>query len=87
MDKQQIIATTRTFVLREFLPGEDPDNLTINTPLISSGVLDSISRLKLVTFLENSYSVEFEAHEMGVEYLETLSDIADTVLEKKERAA
>jgi len=87
MDKQQIIAATRSFVVSEFLPGEDPRNLTVSTPLISGGVLDSISRLKLVSFLEDSYGIEFEAHEMGADYLETLSDIADIVMEKKGTAA
>ncbi len=87
MNKEQIIAATKNFVLVEFLPGEDARNLAVDTPLISSGVLDSISRLKLVTFLEDSYGVQFEAHEMGADYLETLSDIADVVMEKKGKAA
>jgi acyl carrier protein len=86
MDEREIIAAARQFVVREFLPGEDPRNVTDTTPLISSGVLDSIGRLKVVTFLEETYGVEFEAHEMSPDYLETLADMAKIVLEKRTNA-
>ena len=49
--------TIATFILREFLPGEAPENLTASTPLISSGILDSIARLRLVAFLEETYEI------------------------------
>ena len=42
----------RDFILENFLPGEDPKNLTDETELKESGILDSLSTLKLVTFLE-----------------------------------
>lgn len=83
MNTADVINSVRQFVINEFLPGEDPRNVLDSTPLISSGVLDSISRLKLVTYLEETYGIEFAAHEMGADYLETLSDIAQIVLEKR----
>jgi len=36
----------KEFILTEFLPGEDPNELTETTPLITGGVLDSIATLK-----------------------------------------
>jgi len=36
-------ATVKDFILREFLPGENPAELTDATPLITGGVLDSIA--------------------------------------------
>ena len=43
-----IESAVKTFILTEFLPGEDPAELTMDTPLITGGILDSIATLKLV---------------------------------------
>jgi hypothetical protein len=47
--------------MSEFLPGEDPNELTDSTPLISGGILDSIATLKLVMFMEERFKRHFEA--------------------------
>jgi acyl carrier protein len=69
----------KAFILAEFLPGESPDALDESTQLITSGVLDSIATVKLVSFLEEQYGVALEAHELNAEYLNTLDDIARLV--------
>lgn len=81
-DKTQIQSAVKSFLLTEFLPGEDPDELQPSTPLISAGILDSIGTLKLVTFLEETFRVQIEAHEADMEHLDTLDDIASLVLQK-----
>ena len=73
----------KQFILQEFLPGEDPDELTDTTPLITGGVLDSIATLKLVLFLEERYGVSFAAHEVDQEHMDTIADITTLVLSKK----
>ena len=78
-NKVEIAETVKDYVLREFLPGEDPEMLTYSTELIKGAILDSIATIKLVTFLEERYAVEFQPHEMSVDYLNTLSDISDIV--------
>ncbi|WP_169976543.1 acyl carrier protein [Tautonia rosea] len=75
--------TIRDFLLLEFLPGEDPDELTDQTPLITGGVLDSISTLRLVVFLEEQFQVSLEAHEAGVDHLDTVEQIASLITRKK----
>lgn len=75
--------TVRDYILNEFLPGEDPSELTQETPLITGGILDSISTLKLVAFLEEHFGVTIEAHEAGVEYLDSVQQIAQLISEKK----
>jgi acyl carrier protein len=72
----------KQFIMAEFLPGEDADELTDTTPLISGGVLDSIATLKLVMHLEQVYGVELEPHEVDKENLDTLEQIA-RMLQKK----
>jgi len=78
-----ITNTIKDFILKEFLPGENPDELTETTPLISGGILDSLATLKLVAFLEEQFNITVEAHEADVEHLNTLSDIATFVQSKR----
>lgn len=73
----------KEFILKEFLPGENPAELTEATPLITGGVLDSIATLKLVLFIEERFAIALEAHEVNREHLNTIADIARLVLSKK----
>jgi acyl carrier protein len=79
-------ATVKGFILDRFLPGEDPANLTRTTPLISGGILDSLATLELVTFLEKTYGIQLEAHEVDPERLDTLDRIATLVAAKQQPA-
>jgi acyl carrier protein len=81
-----VTRTVRDYILDEFLPGEDPSELTAETPLITGGILDSISTLKLVVFLEEKFGITVEAHEAGVEHLDSLATITRLVAEKRPAA-
>jgi acyl carrier protein len=83
MNDQDITSAVKTFLLNEFLPGEDPAALTATTPLITTGILDSIAVLKLVTFLEGQFRITLEAHETDAEHLNTVADIAQLVASKQ----
>jgi acyl carrier protein len=83
IDMKEIEQAVHDYILREFLPGEDPEELTEQTPLITGGILDSISTLKLVVFLEEQFEVTIEAHEAGVEHLDSVGQIARLIAEKK----
>lgn len=73
----------KDYIMAEFLPGEDPAELTDSTPLISGGVLDSIATLKLVMHIEQTYGVELEAHEVDKENLDSLALIARLIASKR----
>jgi acyl carrier protein len=75
--------TVKSFILDEFLPDESPDALEDSTPLITTGILDSIATLQLVTFLEEKFDIQIQAHETSVDHLNTLSDIVRLVASKK----
>ncbi len=79
----EIAKVVHHFILREFLPGEDPSELTVTTPLITGGILDSISTLKLVVFLEEHFGITIEAYEAGVAHFDSISQIAELVLKKR----
>ena len=65
----------RGFILENFLPGEDPKNLTDETELKESGILDSLSTLKLVSFLEEEFKIELEANDLETGNLATIANI------------
>lgn len=73
----------RRYILKEFLAGAEADELEDATPLITGGILDSISTVMLVSFLEDRYGVTFQAHEMDADHLDTVDLIAGTVDSKK----
>ncbi len=83
---EEITKVVHDFILREFLPGEDPDELSGRTPLISGGILDSITTLKMVTFLEDRFGITIEAYEAGVDNLDSIDQIAALVAKKKNAA-
>ena len=66
----------KDFIMAQFLPGEDPNELTDDTPLISGGILDSIATLQLVMFIEETFRVSFEPHEVDKENLDSLNLMA-----------
>ncbi len=74
--------TIRDYILREFLPGEDPSQLTDETPLITSGIIDSIRTLRLVSFLEETFSISLQAHETDADHLNTVALITELVQSK-----
>jgi acyl carrier protein len=82
MERQAIHDRVKRFILEEFLPGEDPNELTDDTPLMTTGILDSLATLKLVTFLEQEFDITVEAHEADAENLNTLELITALVHRK-----
>ncbi|MGP0065474.1 MAG: acyl carrier protein [Isosphaeraceae bacterium] len=84
---EDIAKVVHRFILQEFLPGEDPNELTLSTPLITGGILDSISTLKLVVFLEEHFGITIEAFEAGVDHLDSIEQIAELIGRKKKNAA
>ena len=82
----EITQVVHRFILSEFLPGEDPNELTDRTPLITGGILDSISTLKLVVFLEEHFGIAVEAYEAGVNHLDSIGQISALVRRKKDAA-
>jgi acyl carrier protein len=77
----------RQYILSEFLPGEKPSNLRDDTPLRTSGILDSVATLRLVSFVEEHYGIEVEAHEAGVENFDSIDSIVSFIKSKRGSAS
>lgn len=75
--------TIKNFILTEYLPGEDPENLTPTTPLLSGGILTSLATLQLVAFLEENFNIQIAAHEADKENFDSLEAICRLVDSKR----
>lgn len=72
----------RSFILENLLPGEDAANLKDDMGLKENGILDSMSTLTLVAFLEERFDIELEAGDLDPGNLATVADIERLVKSK-----
>jgi acyl carrier protein len=75
----EIRTTLRSFILTNFLPGEDPATLEDSTLLISGGVIASLSLLELATFMEEEFGVTLLPQDLGVEHMDSIDLLAQLV--------
>ena len=80
MDNKEKI---KAILLDGFVEVDNPNELKNDTPLISSGVLDSISILQLVDKLEKTFNIGFEAHEIDRDKFDSIDLINDLIVDKK----
>ena len=83
MESDQIKEAVKAYILKEFLPDESPENLSYTTALVTTGILDSLATLDLVSFLEETYGIKVAAHEVGVDHMNTIEEIAGFVISKQ----
>ena len=76
----------REFILKTYLPGESADNLRDDTPLLTSGILDSLAVMTLATFIEQQFSIELDVFDTTVERFNCIRDIAATIEQKQLKA-
>ncbi|CAN5542966.1 hypothetical protein BH10BAC1_BH10BAC1_08380 [soil metagenome] len=80
-DITQIKNDVKAFISERFLNNSTEDLLD-STPLISGGLIDSISTMQLVAFLEKKFEFEFQAHEVDRDNLDSIEIIANFVASK-----
>ena len=79
MVRDEIKAKLRAYILTHYLRGEHESNLRDTTPLGTSGIIDSLGTIELVSFIENTFGIVLEAHETGVEHFDRIDDLAALV--------
>ena len=78
----EIKSKIKDYLLERFFEEDNKDELQDSTPLISGGILDSISTMQVVDHLEKEFNVEFEPHEVDEEFLDTI-DLMEEIVESK----
>jgi len=81
-DKSELKEELRTYILSAFLPGDSPENLKDDTPLRTSGLIDSMGLLRLVGFVESQYGIEIKAYDTSIENFDTIDAISDLIERK-----
>jgi len=81
-DINQIKEEVKKYISQHFLKNKQITEISDNLPLISGGLLDSISTMQLITHLEETYKIEFEAHEVDKDNFENVSIIAEFIKTK-----
>ena len=76
MDEMQKIILD--YVIDEYLEDED-EEITVDTPLISGGIVDSFSMVSLKRFLENKYNISIPDEKATPEAFDTVNSICDVV--------
>jgi acyl carrier protein len=84
VNQNDICAAVKEFIQKEIAADGSADEIDDTTPLISGGILNSLATLQLVTFLEDTYDVSIKAREVGIDYMDSLNDIAKLVLSKRQ---
>jgi acyl carrier protein len=69
----------RSYIRHELLKEDPPDALGDDTPLLSSGLLDSLALEQLMFFIEDSYGLVFEDDALSAVNFETIRSMADLV--------
>ncbi len=72
----------RDYILTELLYDRDLPGLADDEPLIGNGLLDSMGIMRLVLWLEESFSISIPDEEVVPERLETVHSIATWTREK-----
>jgi acyl carrier protein len=75
--KQMII----DYVKKEFLDEDSDVEVTENTPLISSGIVDSFSMVSLKTFLEKKYKISIPDDKATPEAFDSVNKIMEILKE------
>ena len=70
------------YIRKEFLDEEEVD-LNYDTPLISSGYVDSFSMVSLLVFLENKFKVKIPPGKATPEAFDSVNKIIDLVNQHK----
>jgi acyl carrier protein len=74
----------RDFIVKNFLFG-DADKLKDATSLMESGIVDSTGLLEIIEFLETTYDISIEDHELLPANLNSLENILRFIREKKKQ--
>ena len=71
------------YIRDEYLEDDDMD-LDADTPLISSGIVDSFSMVSLKMYLEDEYDITMTDEEASTEAFDTVNSIVELVSRKLE---
>lgn len=76
---EEMKETILEYVIDEYVDEDDDDEVGTDTPLISSGIVDSFSMVSLKVFLEKKYGIKLADDEATPEAFDTVDSICKLV--------
>ena len=67
------------YVIDEYLEEDEDEEIGVDSPLISAGIVDSFSMVSLKLFLEQKYDVKIPDEKASPEAFDTVRSICDVV--------
>jgi len=77
MDEVQSVI--RDYVVKEYLEEGDDREITVTTPLISGGIVDSFSMVSLKRFIERKYDIQIPDADASTAAFDNLASISALV--------
>ena len=77
-----VLAEIRTFVAQWFRDGRE-DGLEADTPLVTSGIVDSAGVVEVVEFLERRYGVQLGDEDISLRNCNSLRGLSEMVLRRR----
>ncbi len=81
--EQTLIQMLATYITTELNPAMNSIELQPDTPLIESGIIDSLGLFKLISFIEERFDVMIEPDEIVLANFETLDTIHNLIMMKR----
>jgi acyl carrier protein len=75
--------TIERFIVDNIVMEGDSTRIAADTNLLQAGVLDSLSTLKLISFVEETFGVSFESADIDAGGFHTLSTITRLISTKR----
>lgn len=72
-----VVAAIQEYLYQQ--AGLGPGDVNLDTPLFSSGTLDSLQLAGLIVFVEERFGVRIEAFEVSLEGFDTVRRVAESV--------
>jgi acyl carrier protein len=79
MDASEVERQIREYIVAERLGGDGAE-LTADTPLLEWGVLDSLSVVELMTFVEQRFGITVPPEQISAPNLQSLTTLSALVL-------
>jgi len=77
-----VLAEIRTFVAQWFRDGRE-EGLEADTPLVTSGIVDSAGVVEVVEFLERRFAVRLGDDDISLRNCNTLRGLSELVLSRR----
>ncbi|MBL8753074.1 MAG: acyl carrier protein [Planctomycetes bacterium] len=81
-DRTALLAEIRTFVAGWFREGRE-DGLEADTPLVTSGIVDSAGVVEIADFLERRFGIRLTDADISLQNCNTLRGLCDLVASRR----